>query len=183
MKANKSESVVDTQSRGVPAPTPANAEVCIIMRLVLSADWGIIKPKSSSLGYTERRVDTNRMQVLIAESETAVSRLLGVLMRREGHEAQVVEDGADALQVARDTRPDLVVMDAVLPGMNGQELVDQFETDPETASIPLVVLGTQEELDELDVNGFATLTKPFALPQLHAAIEHAVSVRLAGATS
>ena len=121
------------------------------------------------------------MHVLIAENETAVSRLLGVLMKREGHESQVVEDGREAVEVARREVPDLVVMDAVLPGICGQELVEQLRATDETAGIPLIVLGTREELDEFGTNGFATLSKPFALPELRAAIEHAVESRVATA--
>jgi DNA-binding response OmpR family regulator len=121
------------------------------------------------------------MHVLIAESEMAVSRLLGVLMKREGHESQVVEDGTEALEVARSQVPDLVVMDAVLPGLCGRELVQELQAADETAGIPLIVLGTQEELDEFGTNGFATLSKPFALTDLRAAIEHAVESGVATA--
>jgi DNA-binding response OmpR family regulator len=101
------------------------------------------------------------------------------VMRRylENHDFSVVftDNGSEALILARSSRPDLVVADVQLPGLDGFELCRALKASPETARIPVIIISGGRTGDEDIVEGYDTgaddyLTKPFAFPVLAAKI-------------
>jgi CheY-like chemotaxis protein len=77
--------------------------------------------------------------VLYVEDEPAVQRLVEFWLLDAGFTVHLAGDGAAGLERAREVRPDLVVTDALMPVMSGDELVDAMRSDPDLAGIPIVM--------------------------------------------
>ena len=82
--------------------------------------------------------------LIVDDSPTESFRISGVL-KRHGHEVLAAESGEQALQVARDRRPDLILMDIVMPGLNGFQATRQLTRDPATSAIPVVMLTSKSQ--------------------------------------
>ena len=77
--------------------------------------------------------------VVYVEDEPAVQRLVEYWLLDAGYAVHLAADGAAGLQLVRDVRPDLVVTDALMPVMSGDELVEALRADPQTAAVPIVM--------------------------------------------
>lgn len=87
--------------------------------------------------------------MIVDDSPTDVQHLKGIL-QREGHVVIEVASGADAIERVKQERPDCVVMDVVMPGINGFQATRTLSKDPATASIPIVVVsGKSQETDRV----------------------------------
>ena len=87
--------------------------------------------------------------LVVDDSPTENFKISGVL-KRHGHEVLAAESGEQALQVARDSKPDLILMDIVMPGLNGFQATRQLTRDPATSAIPVVMLTSKgQEADRI----------------------------------
>ena len=77
--------------------------------------------------------------VLYVEDELPLHRLIGFWLEEAGFEVVFATDGVEALEIVRASRPDLVITDAMMPRMTGDELVETMKSDPELAHIPIVM--------------------------------------------
>ena len=82
--------------------------------------------------------------LIVDDSPTESFKISGVL-KRHGHEVLAAESGEQALQVARDSQPDLILMDIVMPGLNGFQATRQLTRDPATSAIPVVMLTSKSQ--------------------------------------
>jgi phosphate regulon transcriptional regulator PhoB len=105
-------------------------------------------------------------RVLIVEDEPDISGLLAFHLEREGYQVARSTNGADALQQVRVRPPDLVLLDLMLPGMNGLEVCRRLRQDPATAALPIVMLTAKgEEVDRvlgLELGADDYIVKPFS---------------------
>lgn len=105
--------------------------------------------------------------ILIVEDEADLAEMLRFNLEREGYRARCVHDGRAATAEARRHPPDLILLDRMLPGISGDEVIAQLKRDPATSGIPVIMLTAKaEEADELV--GFALgaddyVTKPFSM--------------------
>ncbi len=113
--------------------------------------------------------------ILIVEDEADLAELLCYNLEREGYTCRRAEDGAAALGEVRRSRPDLMILDRMLPRVSGDEVMRRVKDDPRTRTMPIVMLTAKaEEADELA--GFALgaddyVTKPFSMKLLLARVE------------
>jgi DNA-binding response OmpR family regulator len=113
----------------------------------------------------------NRVRrVLIADDEPTIRHLLELNLRAEGLDVVVCEDGDAAYAAARDTPPDLFILDVMMPGRDGLDLLRELRTDPETADVPVVLL-TAKATDAEVWEGWTAgadyyITKPFDLEEV-----------------
>jgi DNA-binding response OmpR family regulator len=116
-------------------------------------------------------VPVNPRSILVVEDEQAIAEAVRARLVSEGYQVAVVHDGPQAIAEARVHRPDLVVLDLMLPGMDGLEVCRELQKDE---WIPVLMLTART--DEADkVAGFAVgaddyLTKPFSLRELAARV-------------
>lgn len=90
------------------------------------------------------------LKVLLVEDNPSVRELLRVLLESEGYEIVEAEDGLDGLLKAEFAQPDLMILDLMMPDVDGERVLDQLRSDPNLAGIPvLVVSGKYEALDRL----------------------------------
>ena len=107
-------------------------------------------------------------RILIVEDNVDLARGIGHNLRREGHEVEVAANGSESLELARDFRPDLLILDLMLPEMNGFEVLETLRA--QGSRIPVLVLTARgEETDKvrafrLDADQY--MTKPFGLMEL-----------------
>lgn len=88
--------------------------------------------------------------ILIVEDEADLAELIRYNLEHEGYAAQVAPDGKTALALIRQNPPDLVLLDRMLPGMTGDEILTRMKREPQTTTIPVIMLTAKaEESDEL----------------------------------
>ena len=77
-------------------------------------------------------------RILVVDDEPDERFLLRRMFEREGYEVLDASDGAAALAIVRESRPDLILTDMMMPVMDGQELIRRLRSDPATAAIPIL---------------------------------------------
>ena len=89
-------------------------------------------------------------KVLLVEDNSSVRELIHVLLEGEGYEIVEAVDGFDGLVKAESDQPDLMILDLMMPDLDGEKVLRQLQTDPQLSQIPvLVVSGRYEALDRL----------------------------------
>jgi DNA-binding response OmpR family regulator len=84
-------------------------------------------------------------RVLIVDDEADLSELLGYNLWKAGYETKVVNDGESSLRAIAEFRPDLVVLDIMMPGLNGHQVLAKIRSNPATAPIPVIFLTAKNE--------------------------------------
>jgi len=79
-------------------------------------------------------------RILVAEDDVDNRRIVVKVLTVEGHETLEAADGRTTVEIARRERPDLILMDLAMPGMDGWEAARQLKADAETADIPIIAL-------------------------------------------
>jgi DNA-binding response OmpR family regulator len=104
-------------------------------------------------------------KVLLVEDDPVILRLLEVNFDLEGFETVLARDGAEGIALARSERPDIVISDIMMPNVSGLELVTTLKGDPDTASIPIILLSAKAQSGDLkagmEVGADDYVTKPF----------------------
>jgi len=114
-------------------------------------------------------------RILIADDEKSVRQLLELVLTKEGYEVKIVQNGDELVRAAQEQVPDLVIVDLMMPMMDGYEAIRQLRNDTRTAHLPMIILTAKSAPDDL-VIGFETgaddyITKPFNIPELQARIK------------
>jgi len=109
--------------------------------------------------------------VLVVEDHRPNARLLGLLAQRCGVTAQMVSNGAEALIAMQAQRPDLILLDLMMPIMTGNELLEVMRSDPDLSTIPVVIVTTKEEPHVSTPYGLPYIRKPFDPAQVQQVIE------------
>ena len=109
-------------------------------------------------------------KILIAEDERDIRDLVAFTLRFAGHEVAVANNGEEAVSMAAQVNPDLILMDVRMPRMTGYEACKVMKADPNLKDIPIVFLtarGQESEIQQgLEVGAEEYLLKPFAPDQL-----------------
>ena len=111
-------------------------------------------------------------RVLIVEDEEPIARLVSEAMRRQGYSCETAADGDEALHAAAELLPDLIILDVMLPRLDGFEVARRLKNDRATKNIPIIMLTARRE-EEDALAGFAAgasdyVRKPFSLAELTA---------------
>lgn len=113
---------------------------------------------------------TTAVKILIADDEPHIRHVLSHKLRGAGYDVTVAQDGNEALERARESRPQLLVTDCQMPGMDGIDLCRQLEQDPATAHIPTIMLTSRDfEIGQEQTRGTSiqrVLGKPFSPRQV-----------------
>jgi len=113
-------------------------------------------------------------RVLVVEDERDVAELIRYNLTREGYDVVVAGSGGDAIKQAREVQPDLVLLDIMVPQVNGWEVCRRLKQDAETRAIPVImVTGRVEEGDKVlgfEMGADDYVTKPFSPRELLARI-------------
>lgn len=109
-------------------------------------------------------------RVLVVEDEEALSQLLKYNLEKEGYHVSVARDGEEAIIVADEVKPDLIVLDWMLPKAPGIEVCRQLRARQETRNTPIVMLTARDEeadrIRGLDTGADDYISKPFSMVEL-----------------
>jgi two-component system alkaline phosphatase synthesis response regulator PhoP len=116
-------------------------------------------------------------KILVVDDEQSIVDLLEYNLQREGYQVVVARDGREALRLARTEPPDLIVLDLMLPGLDGFDVCRELrrEGDPALARVPIIMLTARdEEVDRvvgLELGADDYVTKPFSVRELVARVK------------
>ncbi len=85
-------------------------------------------------------MENQARRVLLAEDDRFLRKAARAMLRRQGFTVLTAEDGEEALQLARAETPDLILLDLIMPKVQGFEVLKVLKSDPQTAAIPVVIL-------------------------------------------
>jgi len=112
----------------------------------------------------------NQSKILVVEDDYDIAQLLAITMKKAGYEVAVTENGYEALNSIRRHPPDLVILDLMLPGIDGFEVCKEMKRDPKTAEVSvLIVTARGEEIDRiigLELGADDYVVKPFSPREL-----------------
>jgi DNA-binding response OmpR family regulator len=117
-------------------------------------------------------VTPTQVDVLVFEDDSGVRKMLGTALLFEGFNVQVATNGAEGLSYLRRKVPDLILLDLVLPWVNGIEVLAALRTEPKTEHVPVIVV-TGTATQPHDLRGFGPIDivhKPFDTDQLLALV-------------
>ena len=119
--------------------------------------------------------------ILVCDDEDVLRRLIRAGLERRaraqerGYEISEARDGEEALELARQLRPDLVILDLMMPGRSGLDVLEELRSDPDLLATPVIVLTGRAQTEDREAVERAGadryLTKPFLIPELTAAVD------------
>ena len=116
-----------------------------------------------------------KRRLLVVDDEPSIAKIVRKQLEVAGYDVTVAVDGLEGLNKARETMPELIVLDVMLPKMNGTEVCKTLKGDPKTSPIPILMLTAKAQRQDKDVGleagANAFLTKPFQLEELLAKIK------------
>jgi CheY-like chemotaxis protein len=121
----------------------------------------------------------NPKKILVADDEVFMLRLLEMTLKKGGYEVVTCRDGQEALAAAATARPQLIVLDVMMPGLDGLGALRQLKENPATKEIPVVVLSAKGHAltkVEAEASGAVMfLSKPFSPNELLGAVQKILS--------
>ncbi len=112
--------------------------------------------------------------IIVMEDDASTRMLVASVLKKDGHEVLTAEDGAQGLELVGPLRPDLIISDVQMPGMNGFQMLAALRANPANASIPVILLTSLQERAHMRI-GMTTgaddyITKPFRPGELREAV-------------
>jgi two-component system, OmpR family, alkaline phosphatase synthesis response regulator PhoP len=119
-------------------------------------------------------------RILAVDDEPNIRRLIQVHLSRAGYQVAAAGDGAEALAQVRSRPPDLIILDVMMPGLTGLQVLEALKDDPETAAIPVIMLtakGDDDHIRQASRTGADVyMTKPFNPEELRTVVERMAAV-------
>ncbi|MBF0550704.1 MAG: response regulator [Deltaproteobacteria bacterium] len=127
--------------------------------------------------------ETKKILILIVDDMPANLQVLGTILTQENYEIAVATTGLKALELAENITPDLILLDVVMPGMDGFEVCRVLKTSDNTSEIPIIFLTVKEGAEHIvrafELGAADYLTKPFNTQELLARVRTHVQLKLA----
>jgi PleD family two-component response regulator len=118
-------------------------------------------------------------RILVVEDDFDISNMLRIYFTGQGYEVQVAPRGADALSATRKQLPKLIVLDIMLPDMNGYDVCRELRTTTRTSHIPIIFLTQRDERSDkiagLELGADDYITKPFDIEELKLRVQNAIA--------
>ena len=115
-----------------------------------------------------------RKKILVVDDERDLCELIGMNLQRNGYEVISAHDGATGLDMARKQKPDMLILDVMMPGLSGRDVTMALRSDPDTAGIPILMLTAKTEETDiivgLSMGADDYVTKPFSMKVLMARV-------------
>lgn len=133
------------------------------------------KPMSADTdGKADQAAQLAQPVVLVVDDQQANVRMVGALLARSGYQVLPALSGAEGLELARNNKPDVVLLDMKMPGMDGFEVLRQMRADDTTRDLPVIFLTADNDRENL-IRAFAAgaidyITKPFVAEELLARV-------------
>jgi len=136
---------------------------------------------SRHIGASQKARRLSLARILIAEDDPGSGRLLIFRLKSFGHEPIIVVDGGEALKIAIKEKPDLILLDIMMPVMNGFQVLHKLKLQEETKDIPIIMLTSKvQEKDivaAIESGAVDYITKPFSFAELNARVNRTLASR------
>jgi CheY-like chemotaxis protein/two-component sensor histidine kinase len=119
----------------------------------------------------------SRPRLLLVDDDPEILEATGQVLREWGYAVDAASDGPTALQLARKARPDLMLIDLMMPVMDGWTLIDRMREEQVAADVPVVVFSADREARDVAGRADAALRKPFELEELQDVVERLLRPR------
>jgi twitching motility two-component system response regulator PilH len=84
-------------------------------------------------------------QILVVDDSPTEAHVLKGMLEKHGFDVETAQNGTEGIERARTLKPDLILMDVVMPGLNGFQATRQLTRDPETSNIPIIIVTTKDQ--------------------------------------
>ena len=119
----------------------------------------------------------SKKTVLIIDDEYAILELIGILLTDYGYHVQTATSGDEGLAIMGQERPDLVVLDYMMPVLNGGDVLRQMREQPTLADVPVIMVSAAPRaVEEANLEFDAFLSKPFDVAELLRIIEELIGI-------
>lgn len=98
-------------------------------------------------------------QILVIDDDVIIVSLLSQILKRHGYAVHAAYNGEDGLTLARTLQPSLIILDIMMPGLNGYEVCQQLKANPATAHITVLMLTARGQVDERTQKGQIAMTE------------------------
>ena len=115
-------------------------------------------------------------RILVVEDDDVLRDILAEALREDGYSVELAEDGQTALELARSWQPDLLILDLMMPNMDGEALASHIRSVPGAARAPIIVVSASRRAEEIGarIGALASLRKPFDLYELSTWVDQAL---------
>lgn len=108
--------------------------------------------------------------ILVIEDDPITSRLVTLVLTNTGYQVASASNGIQGLEMAQDNPPGLILLDLMLPGLDGFDVLDQLRAIPQTSNVPVIVISSKSQPGDKQIasrlGADAYLTKPYKQPEL-----------------
>lgn len=126
--------------------------------------------------YYDPNFSVNRKSILIVDDDEGILRTVKKVLLPKGYSVLAASTGEKGFAIAKRQRPDLVILDVILPGIKGRDLCSKLKSDPETRDIPVIFLTAKDSPDDIEaemaVGGESHLNKPVNSRELIATVKN-----------
>lgn len=134
--------------------------------------------------FTRILGDGLTQSILIVDDEPMARTLLRLMLVRAGFNVSEAEDGYDALRKVKQSQPDIILLDVMMPGMDGFTVCETLRNEKDTSNLPVIMLSAKTDLDSVNkglrVGATKYLTKPISPEELTRHVRDALGVNLIG---
>ena len=114
-------------------------------------------------------------RVLVVDDDPVVRLLVNEFLSSQGYEVQAVESGSECMDTLSQTKPDVIVLDLLMPEMNGIEVLKKIRGNPDTAKLPIVMMSSDFDTEAITnsyhVNADGYVQKPFGMRDILSALK------------
>lgn len=126
-------------------------------------------------------MSANQLKILIVEDEADTAEMLAEMARLSGYQVECTYNGKSAINMLTDLKPDLVLLDIVMPGISGLDVLNFMRSDPRLIGIPVIIISSNSLPSDkqtcLDAGATDYLTKPVSYTDLKETIEKALRTK------
>ncbi|OGR86915.1 MAG: hypothetical protein A3A86_06510 [Elusimicrobia bacterium RIFCSPLOWO2_01_FULL_60_11] len=124
-------------------------------------------------------VKNKDIDILIAEDDKDIAELMTAMLQKQGYSVKVTHNGAKAVQMIGKNSPDLVILDIMMPGMSGTEVLLKIKSTPKTQHIPVLMCSVLNDMDRVEKcfkwGASDYVIKPFDTTRLNRKIQNILS--------
>ncbi|WP_456475113.1 response regulator [Candidatus Pyrohabitans sp.] len=114
-------------------------------------------------------------KIMVIDDEPDILAMVDMILSKKGYDTILVESGAEALEILKKTRPDLILLDLMMPGIDGTEFLRRLRADENIKDLPVVVVSVRSTIEKESREALELanhyITKPIDIPMLYATIK------------
>ena len=131
--------------------------------------------------HTDEKNDTSKTTVLIVDDSRRNQHALSLILKQAGYKIRIASNGPQALESIQTVLPDLILLDILMPNMNGYQVCEHLKADEQTRGIPIIFISalneTENKVKAFTVGGVDYITKPFQVEEVLARVKTHISLR------